>query len=64
MTVASYSSSIQYRGLGVFSPDYVDNSDVIYQPSSDYGGKDEFENIRVKGGFKGWVRNLVDKFSM
>ena len=58
----SRTSSKQYRGLSVFSPDKVDDSDVIYRPPS-YGGKDEFENIRVKGGFKGWVRNIVDKFS-
>jgi len=63
MTVASSTSSKQYRGLSVFSPDKVDDSDVIYRPPGHYGGKDEFENIRVKGGFKGWVRNLVDKFS-
>jgi len=56
-------SSKQYRGLSVFSPDKVDDADVIYRPTSHYGGKDDFENIRVKGGFKGWVRNIVDKFS-
>ena len=63
MTAASSTSSKQYRGLSVFSPDKVDDSDVIYRPPGHNGGKDEFENIRVKGGFKGWVKNLVDKFS-
>ena len=63
-TVVSSVSTKQYRGLSVFSPDKVDESDVIYHPPGGHsGGRDEFENIRVKGGFKGWVRNLVDKFS-
>ena len=43
----------------MFSPDYVDDSDVIYQPPSHYGGKDEFENIRVKGGFKRINKKLL-----
>ena len=50
-----------YRGLSVFSPDSLDEGDIIYKPTGYY--RDEFEHIRSRGGFKGWVKNLVDKFS-
>ena len=35
----------------MFSPDKVDDYDVIYHPPC-YGEKDYFENITVKSGFK------------
>jgi len=54
------SNSKSYRGLSVFSPDSLDESNIIYKPS---GYREDFEHIRTKGGFKGWVKNLVDKFS-
>ena len=62
-TISNPASSKSYRGLSVFSPDSLDESDIIYQPPSRPADKDEFETIRYKGGFKGWVKNLVDKFS-
>ena len=42
----------------MFSLDKVDDSDVIYHPPG-YGGKDYFENIRVKSGFKGLQETLL-----
>ena len=63
-TTANVSNAKSYRGLSVFSPDSLDESDIIYKPSTPTGfHKDEFEHIRTRGGFKGWVKNLVDKFS-
>lgn len=52
-----------YRGLSVFSPDSVNESNVVYKPPGGSYHRDEFEHMRNKGGFKGWVKNLVDKFS-
>ena len=55
-------NSKSYRGLSIFSPETLDESNIIYKP----GGpqyRDDFEHIRNRGGFKGWVKNLVDKFS-
>lgn len=58
----STGSSKSYRGLSVFSPESLDESDIIYKPRTSYH-RDDFEHIRNRGGFKGWVKNLVDKFS-
>lgn len=61
LNTGANSNSKSYRGLSVFSPDSLDESDIIYKPTGLY--KDDFEHIRTRGGFKGWVKNLVDKFS-
>ena len=64
MNTGNGSNAKSYRGLSVFSPDSLDESDIIYKPSTPTGfHRDEFEHIRTRGGFKGWVKNLVDKFS-
>ena len=55
-------SSKSYRGLSIFSPETLDESNIIYKPGAT-PCRDDFEHIRNRGGFKGWVKNLVDKFS-
>ena len=54
-------NSKSYRGLSVFSPETLDESDIIYKPPVTF--REDYEHIRTRGGFKGWVKNLVDKFS-
>ena len=55
-------NSKSYRGLRIFSPETLDESNIIYKPGAPHY-REDFEHIRNRGGFKGWVKNLVDKFS-
>ena len=55
-------NSKSYRGLSIFSPETLDESNIIYKPGAPQY-REDFEHIRNRGGFKGWVKNLVDKFS-
>jgi len=42
VTVGRATSSKQYQGgLSMFSPDKVDDADVIYQPTSHFGGNND-----------------------
>ena len=55
-------NSKSYRGLSIFSPETLDESNIIYKPGAP-PYREDFEHIRNRGGFKGRVKNLVVKFS-
>ena len=52
-------NSKPYQGL---SPEALDESNIIHKPGAP-PYRDNFEHIRNRGACKGWVKNLVDKYS-
>ena len=61
-SLSTNGNSKSYRGLSIFSPETLDESNVIYKLGAP-PYREDFEDIRNRGGFKGRVKNLVVKFS-